>query len=64
MLAVAAAAASIQLCDHEGEQPIHLKPPCVQTTILFFTFSTVFNYMRCAALYYKMGFVLESFARL
>ena len=29
--------------NHEGKQPIHLQPFCTQTTILFFTFSIVFN---------------------
>lgn len=30
-------------CDHEGKQLILLQPFCTGTTILFFTFSGVFN---------------------
>ena len=39
----AATAAPSQLCEHSCEQSIYLQPFWTHTTILFFTFSTVFN---------------------
>ena len=32
--------------DHKDQQLIHVQPFCTQTTILFFTFSRVFNPLR------------------
>ena len=53
------AAAASQPLDYEGKQPVHL------TTILFFTFSTVFNKLHeIFNTYYKTGFVLGDFVQL
>ena len=32
-----------QLCDHNGKQLIHSQPFCTHRSVLFFTFSQVFN---------------------
>lgn len=37
------ATAPSQWCDHKGKQSIILQPFCTHITILFYTFSTVFN---------------------
>ena len=52
--------------NHEGEQLIHLQPSWTQTTVLFFTVSTVFNKndMRESTLYYKIVSVLDDSTQL
>ena len=49
----------LPVSNHEGKQ----QSVCTQTSILFFTFSAVFNKLH-ETLYYKTGFMLDDFAQL
>lgn len=53
-----------QPCNPEDKQSLYLHQFCPHTTILLFTFNTVFiNHMREPTLYSKLGFVLDDFAQ-
>lgn len=59
------ASAPSQPRDHEGNPLIHLKSFCNRTTMLVFTFSTIFNKLHdISKLHYKINFALGDFAQL